>query len=56
MPSQLTVTVSGNGTFTVTLPSGVNWQDFLRGCARDGGIYDGLVFYPWPQIVSVTAN
>jgi hypothetical protein len=48
------VTVN-SGTFTITLPSEVAYTDYVHACAVNGGIWNGLIFDPMFQIVSVTA-
>jgi hypothetical protein len=55
-PTQITVVTLTSGTFTVPLPKGTSYTDYVRASNVAGGIWNGQTFYPWPQIVSVTAS
>jgi hypothetical protein len=52
----LTVTLTTAGTFTITLQAGVNLQDYVRACVRDGGVWNLKVFFPMSMIQSITAS
>jgi hypothetical protein len=53
---QITVVTLISGTFTIAFPSGTSYTDFVHACAANGGIWNGLIFYPMWQVVSITAN
>lgn len=52
----LTIILTNNATFTITLQSNVAASDYVRAVARVGFIWNGPVAYPLSMVQSVSVS